>query len=87
MAIGCPYMAIFLFILNRNRETKEDKEDRSVHEDEFARRVLESEQDLFREEEDGTGSLGWQIVQLYRTFLLNLFTVFFTNPLYRSLGE
>ena len=50
---------------------------------EFARTVLEAEEELFRDDE---GSLGWQIVQLYRTFVLNLLAIFLVNPVYRSLG-
>ena len=45
-------------------------------------RVLDSEEDLFVRDDK---SLSWQVVQFYRTFSINMMTIFTTNPLYRSL--
>ena len=49
---------------------------------EFAKRVLEGEEELYVVDEK---SLGWQVVQLYRTILINMVTIFFTVPFYRLL--
>ena len=67
----------------KTMEEEDEMKKISPQEKEFARAVLEAEEKLFRDEE---GSLGWQIVQLYRTFVLNLLAVFIINPVYRSLG-
>ena len=83
MAIACPYYAIALHFWRKKYEKNEHDRHQSVAEEEFSTRVLEAEQELFREED--SASLGWQIVQLYRTFLLNLLAIFLTNPVYRSL--
>ena len=52
-------------------------------EQEFAKRVLESEEELFAD--DKKSLVGWKIIQFYRTFVINLLTIFITNPIYRSL--
>ena len=55
---------------------------RSQGEQEFASRVLQGEEDLFVQDD---GSLGWQVVQLYRTIIINFITIFITIPFYRLL--
>ena len=84
VAIACPYVAIFLYLWRGRIRQGEQQSVQASHEEEFVARVLEAEEELFREED---GSLGWQIVQLYRTFLLNVITIGLTNPVYRSLGN
>ena len=41
------------------------------------------EEELFA---DTKGCLGWQVIQFYRTFAVNLLNIFVINPLYRSLA-
>ena len=84
VAIACPYFAIFLYFWRGRIRQDEQQSVQAPDDEEFVVRVLEAEEELFREED---GSLGWQIVQLYRTFLLNVITIGLTNPVYRSLGN
>ena len=83
-AAVCPYYTIILYILMKRHESDEDAFCQCPNEEKFACVVLETEEELFCDDEK---SLGWQIVQLYRTFLLNLLSIFLTNPVYRSIGK
>ena len=63
-------------------ENEEVSFSRCPSEMDFARRVYESEEDLFEECEK---SFSWNTIQFYRTIIMNIFTIFFTNPFYRLL--
>ena len=80
-AIACPYYALIIQLQQRFK-TQETINNISVDEQEFAKRVLEGEEELYVVDEK---SLGWQVVQLYRTIVINLITIFITIPFYRLL--
>ena len=56
---------------------------RSPEETLFARKTRQVEEELFASA-DG-GALGWQVVQFYRTLLINIVSIFVLNPIYRTL--
>ena len=87
ISTACPYIALILYIWN-NRSMKRDSENedslfsRRSSEVDFARRVFESEEELFAECKK---SFSWNTIQFYRTIIVNIFTIFFANPFYRLL--
>ena len=91
MAVACPYYSLVLYSVKvkfvgrlaswcvrflgvTGKQTKEDEG--------FTQKLLTSEEDLFVRDDQ---SLSWQVVQFYRTFTINIITIFVTNPLYRSI--
>ena len=81
-AIACPYYSLVLYTKERLRRQNSNNILRSQSEEEFASRVLQGEEELFVQ---GDSWLGWQVVQLYRTIIINLVTIFITIPFYRLL--
>ena len=82
-AIACPYYALLLHLKNRYKKQEVNNVTRAPEEEEFAKRVLEGEYELFEEDRN---FLGWQMVQLYRTIIINIITTFIPVPYYRLLA-
>ena len=79
-ASGCPYLALIMYAMRKKMKTRENN---SREEERLTQIILLNEEGLFKEDSD---CIGWQIVQLYRTILLTLLTVFIINPVYRQLA-
>ena len=83
-ASACPYYALFLYMCKRKKmkQGQSNSSFTSPEEEEFAKRVLHAEEDLFSHQEQ---TLNWQTIQFYRTIVMNIASTFVTNPLYRLL--
>ena len=82
-ALACPYYALLLHIKNRSKTEERINIPRAPEEEEFAKRVFQVEEDLFVEDRN---SLGWQVVQFYRTIIINIITIVIPIPYYRLLA-
>ena len=82
IALCLPFYALFLYVRTQftKRERKYENNDSAVL-SQFTKTVLESEKELFKECDN---TMGWQSVQLYRTFVINLINTFVVNPIYRT---
>ena len=82
-AIACPHYALLVHIKNRSKTEEHRNISIPSAEKEFAKRVLEVEEELFVVDNN---SLGWQVVQLYRTIIFNIITTVIPIPYYRLLA-
>ena len=85
LALCCPYYAIIMYTWKivqgkRRAQSLETVDHTSMSS--FTRIILKAEEELFV---DSKGSVGWQIVQLYRAFAVIALNIFFINPIYRTL--
>ena len=87
IAAAFPYYGVILYFWKRTQNSNNPIATTSHYlskeEHVFRKSILESEEWLFREIEGR--SLGWQIVQLYRSFAITFLSIFIINPIYRQL--
>ena len=82
----CPYYAVIIYTWKRKYQRKTNVVSKLLSPDEelFRKTILEGEELLFKEV--GNLSIGWTVVQFYRTFALSSFNIFITNQLYKQLA-
>ena len=87
-AAALPYYAVCLYIFKHRKTINNEDMPSQAHcrneEDSFRQTVLEGEEMLFKE--SGSHTIGWQVVQFYRSFAITFLSTFMINPMYRQIS-